>query len=98
MSDLKASNIPSEILSLENDSYSNSDVPLGCITNLLLEMPNCRKYPKLYSRSFAKMIHLEEVAQSHFISLFNTRNISLEYTDSPREFKIKRNVSFAYLK
>lgn len=93
MYDLDCTEIPAEILSIEEENGAFGDNNPSAIEHLLGRVSLFRSNAKNYNDAYTTMIHLEEAAQSTFIKQFNTKNIRLLFTEEPREFRIRNNVS-----
>lgn len=93
MYDLESSEVPAEILSIDQGNGAFSDDNPPEIERLLDKKLLSRSNSKDYYEAYTTMIHLEEAAQSEFISQFNTKNIRLRYTDESRQFCIRNDVS-----
>lgn len=98
MCDLERSDVPDEILNFEQGKrgFDAEDTPTKLL-RLLVIRPLCRITERYYFEAFTAMIHLEEAAQSAFISQFNTKNIRLKYANNKQEFCIRNNVSLHHM-
>lgn len=98
MCELKRSDVPDEILSIEqgNSAFDDDDIPPE-LANLMDKKPLCRSNQRDYIKAYTTMVHLEEAAQSEFIAQFNTENVRLMRSNSEREFRIRNSVRLHYM-
>lgn len=82
--------VPVEILRIKQHPFGIYSPPSE---ELMEGMARRRTDESIYIKAFTEMIHLEEAAQSAFLTHFNQQNMKFEYTGDGREFRIKIEVS-----
>lgn len=82
---LKTYEVPAEYMNIEQA------VPPQII-DLLRSTHLYRRSQSLYINAYSTMIHLEEAAQALFLTQFNAKSVTLQYSGSGRDFSIRKNV------